>query len=144
MAPSRYPHLFSEHFGKAPVIEVSGRTFPVEHRYRPLGAEDRSDRNLQNGILAAAKELWAHGRGDILVFLSGEREIRETATFLGGRLRADCEVVQLFARLSSTTNSVAEPCSVRALATLAVIHCVATVSGVSFELQRRIPRSMVT
>jgi len=96
-----HPQQFAAHFGDAPIIEVSGRGYPVEIRYQPLAAEDAGDRDLQRGILEATETLWRHGPGDILVFLSGEREIRETATFLRRQLRRDCEVLPLFARLSS-------------------------------------------
>ncbi|MGH9060820.1 MAG: helicase-related protein, partial [Acidimicrobiales bacterium] len=74
---------FSAHFGDAPVIEVSGRTYPVEVRYRPVVA-DAGDvgRDQVQAVGDAVAELCAEGRGDILVFLSGEREIRDTAEAL--------------------------------------------------------------
>src|SRR6185295_6572362 len=65
---------FAQHFDDAPIIEVSGRTYPVEVRYRPL---DDDDGDQTQGIVTAVDELRAEGRGDILVFLSGEREIRD-------------------------------------------------------------------
>ncbi|TNG95608.1 DEAD/DEAH box helicase, partial [Pasteurellaceae bacterium UScroc31] len=71
---------FSQHFNNAPIIEVSGRTYPVEVRYRPLVEEE--DQDQIQGILNAVDELQAEGRGDILIFLSGEREIRDTADAL--------------------------------------------------------------
>src|SRR5690606_32536438 len=71
---------FSEHFDNAPIIEVSGRTYPVEMRYQPLD-EDEPDQNA--GIVTAVGHLLAAGPGDILVFLSGEREIRDAAEALG-------------------------------------------------------------
>src|SRR5262245_5271873 len=73
------PERFSRHFGGAPVVEVSGRTWPVEVRYRPLGEDPDDDRDQTQGILDAVDELCREGPGDILVFLSGEREIRDTA-----------------------------------------------------------------
>ena len=78
------PERFSRHFNDAPIIEVSGRMYPVEIRYRPLLAanEDERDRDLQQAILDAVDEVWQGGPGDILIFLSGEREIRETAESL--------------------------------------------------------------
>ena len=87
--------------GGAPVIEVSGRTYPVEVRYRPLADPDNPDdepRDQVQGICDAVDELSAEGPGDILVFLSGEREIRDTAEALADR--ADLEVLPLYARLS--------------------------------------------
>jgi ATP-dependent helicase HrpA len=92
------PQRFSSHFGDAPVIEVSGRTYPVEVRYRPV--ED-PDRDQEDAIADAVADLQREGTGDVLVFLSGEREIRDTADVLRGRLRADVEVLPLYARLSA-------------------------------------------
>ena len=66
---------FSKHFNNAPIIEVSGRTYPVEVRYRPVVEED--DQDQLQGILNAVDELQAEGRGDILIFMNGEREVRE-------------------------------------------------------------------
>jgi ATP-dependent helicase HrpA len=86
----------------APVIEVSGRAYPVQVRYRPLTdlAEPGSEpRDQVQAISDAVDELSAEGPGDILVFLSGEREIRDTAEALAGR--PDTEVVPLYARLSA-------------------------------------------
>ncbi|TKK85655.1 ATP-dependent RNA helicase HrpA [Herbidospora galbida] len=89
------PERFSRHFDDAPIIEVSGRTYPVEVRYRPI--EDEQDDQTQ-AIVDAVDELVAEGPGDILVFLSGEREIRDTAEALKGRRE---EVLPLYARLSA-------------------------------------------
>ena len=91
------PERFSRHFGDAPVVEVSGRTYPVETRYRPV--ED-PDRDQEDAIADACEELLREGPGDVLVFLSGEREIRDTADVLRGRL--DVEVLPLYARLSAS------------------------------------------
>ncbi|MFF4419021.1 ATP-dependent RNA helicase HrpA [Streptosporangium sp. NPDC001559] len=89
------PERFSKHFGGAPIIEVSGRTYPVEVRYRPLGEDDDQIQAIGNAV----DELCAEGPGDILVFLSGEREIRDTADALSKR--KDAEVLPLYARLSA-------------------------------------------
>ncbi|MET9292739.1 ATP-dependent RNA helicase HrpA [Streptomyces sp. NPDC003077] len=86
----------------APIIEVSGRTYPVEVRYRPLleeGGQD-SDRDQITAICDAVDELQAEGDGDILVFLSGEREIRDTADALNKKNLPFTEVLPLYARLS--------------------------------------------
>ncbi len=95
---------FSQHFNDAPVIEVTGRLYPVEILYRPLHTDDEEDRDMQRGIIHAVDELMASGSGDILVFLPGEREIRETAETLRkhhfDRLRGGIEILPLFARLS--------------------------------------------
>jgi ATP-dependent helicase HrpA len=97
------PERFSRHFGDAPIVEVSGRTYPVEVRYRPLLEEDSEDpdRDQVTAICDAVDELQAEGPGDILVFLSGEREIRDTADALGKRQLRGTEVLPLYARLSS-------------------------------------------
>jgi ATP-dependent helicase HrpA len=109
------PQRFSVHFGGAPIVEVSGRTYPVEIRYRPLEVavplaqgEDPDDpdhevvrtelRDPTEAIVDAIAELEAEPPGDVLVFLSGEREIRDTADALSGLLR-NTEVLPLYARL---------------------------------------------
>ncbi|MER6671934.1 ATP-dependent RNA helicase HrpA [Streptomyces sp. NPDC000983] len=96
------PERFSRHFGDAPIIEVSGRTYPVEVRYRPLLEEDSadSDRDQITAITDAVEELMGEGKGDILVFLSGEREIRDTADALERKKYRFTEVLPLYARLS--------------------------------------------
>lgn len=96
------PERFSRHFGEAPIVEVSGRTYPVEVRYRPLLEEDGddSDRDQITAICDAVEELQGEGKGDILVFLSGEREIRDTADALTKKNYRFTEVLPLYARLS--------------------------------------------
>lgn len=100
------PQRFSEHFGgprRAPIIEVSGRGFPIETRYRPLASEesDRKDRDLYQGVIDAVAEACSSGPGDILVFLPGERDIRELAKALEGRTAGTAEALPLYARLTS-------------------------------------------
>ncbi len=95
------PERFSKHFNNAPIIEVSGRTYPVETRYRPLGGEDESERDVLEGISDAVEELSDEGEGDILVFLNGEREIRDTADALNKLKLKHTEVIPLYARLSA-------------------------------------------
>ncbi|MFD5651002.1 ATP-dependent RNA helicase HrpA [Streptomyces sp. NPDC127039] len=96
------PERFSRHFGDAPIVEVSGRTYPVEVRYRPLLEEDGddADRDQITAITDAVEELMGEGKGDILVFLSGEREIRDTADALEKKKYRFTEVLPLYARLS--------------------------------------------
>ncbi|MER5789168.1 ATP-dependent RNA helicase HrpA [Streptomyces sp. NPDC001980] len=96
------PERFSRHFGDAPIVEVSGRTYPVEVRYRPLLEEDAedADRDQITAICDAVEELQGEGQGDILVFLSGEREIRDTADALEKKKYRFTEVLPLYARLS--------------------------------------------
>lgn len=112
------PELFARHFADAqgtpaPIVEVSGRSYPVELRYRPLSLElpvsDEDDedatrvvdRDPTDAIADAVTELFAEGDGDVLVFLSGEREIRDTADALRDVKLARTEIVPLYARLSA-------------------------------------------
>ncbi|WP_437582383.1 ATP-dependent RNA helicase HrpA [Paramicrobacterium sp. CJ85] len=113
------PESFAEHFGGAPIIEVSGRTFPVEIRYRPLVAEDdetedddedassssTQDRTVVDGISDALDELARDSLGDVLVFLSGEAEIRDAADALRSKFAGErggvTEILPLYGRLSS-------------------------------------------
>jgi ATP-dependent helicase HrpA len=93
---------FSAHFDDAPIVEVSGRTYPVEVRYRPLvGTDDAEARDQTDGIVDAVLELRDAGPGDILVFCSGEREIRDAAEALRGLELPHTEVLPLFGRLSA-------------------------------------------
>jgi len=99
------PERFSRHFDNAPIINVSGRTYPVEIRYRPIPEAEEGDEtgdDLQRGILAAVDELHRESTGDILVFLIGERDIRETAESLRKHHPVDCEILPLYSRLSNS------------------------------------------
>ncbi|MGN7246818.1 ATP-dependent RNA helicase HrpA [Janibacter anophelis] len=110
------PERFAAHFAgpdgePAPIIEVSGRTYPVEVRYRPLGEEGGQDGGIDGdgdqvtGICRAVEELWTEpdpgGPRDVLVFLSGEREIRDAQDALTSMRLPDTEIVPLYARLSA-------------------------------------------
>ncbi|MCP2179625.1 ATP-dependent helicase HrpA [Prauserella alba] len=104
------PDRFARHFAgsdgePAPVLEVSGRTYPVEVRYRPIVDPDDpdadSDRDQTQAITDAVRELVAEGPGDILVFASGEREIRDAGDALAAMELPNTEVVPLYARLSA-------------------------------------------
>jgi len=112
------PESFAQHFADAngvpaPIVEVSGRTFPVEVRYRPLVAEalesddedadpiPSADRDYLQGINDAIDELAREAAGDVLVFLSGENEIRDAADAIRGRNLPHTEVLPLYGRLSS-------------------------------------------
>ena len=102
------PQRFAAHFGGAPIVEVSGRTYPVEIRYRPLEPEAISDQT--DAIVAAVHELDGESPGDVLVFLSGEREIRDTADALRGEKLRNTEVLPLYARLpTAEQHKVFEP-----------------------------------
>ncbi|RKR75091.1 ATP-dependent RNA helicase HrpA [Frondihabitans australicus] len=124
------PESFSKHFGGAPIIEVSGRTYPVEIRYRPLvadadagdddpddegeqGSPSRSDdKDYLQGINDALDELARESNGDVLVFLSGENEIRDAEESIRGRNLPYTEVLPLYGRLSAADqHRVFEPSS---------------------------------
>ncbi|MFA0413793.1 ATP-dependent RNA helicase HrpA [Vibrio renipiscarius] len=104
------PERFSKHFNNAPIIEVSGRTYPVDTRYRPLNGDEDVDRDQLDGIFEAVDELCNEGLGDILIFMNGEREIRDTADALSKRNLKSTEIVPLYARLSaSEQNKIFQP-----------------------------------
>jgi ATP-dependent helicase HrpA len=93
---------FSEAFGGAPIIEVSGRTYPVEIRYAPPFADDDDDQSLMDAVLDAIEAIVHDPQdGDALVFLPTEREIRDCVDLLSGRIGGAAEVLPLFGRLSS-------------------------------------------
>jgi ATP-dependent helicase HrpA len=94
---------FSKHFDGAPVIEVSGRLYPIEVRYRPVegDAEDTTRREEEQALGDAVEELCREGEGDVLVFLAGEREIRDAAATLAKRNLKNTEVLPLYGRLSA-------------------------------------------
>ncbi|MGQ8365828.1 ATP-dependent RNA helicase HrpA [Glaciecola sp. 1036] len=93
------PERFAKHFNNAPIIEVSGRTYPVEIRYHDPVEEDDNDQ--QSMIIKAVDELMREPLGDILIFLSGERDIRDTEDALRKRQYRNTQILPLYARLSS-------------------------------------------
>ena len=97
------PERFAKHFINAPIIEVSGRTYPVEVRYRPLNNDEENEtkKDQQQAILNAVDELSHEGSGDVLIFLSGERQIREAAEALRKHHPDKTEIIPLFSRLSN-------------------------------------------
>uniref|UniRef100_UPI003D0205EF ATP-dependent RNA helicase HrpA n=1 Tax=Agarivorans sp. TaxID=1872412 RepID=UPI003D0205EF len=94
------PQRFAKHFNDAPVIEVSGRTYPVETRYRPLNDGEQT-KDVLEGLADAVDELYREKPGDILIFMNGEREIRDATDFLEKRQYRDTEVLPLYSRLSN-------------------------------------------
>lgn len=110
------PESFSRHFHDAPIIEVSGRSFPIEMRYRPVISAREADSDVDvseasddyvDGLVAALKELEAEPDGDVLVFLSGESEIRDAQDAVvgaatAGQLMRQIEVLPLYGRLSAS------------------------------------------
>jgi ATP-dependent helicase HrpA len=129
---------FAQHFagakGPAPVIQVSGRLFPVEQRYRPF--EESREYGLNDAIFDAVQELWQGSSGDVLVFLPGEREIREAADHLRRHHPPGVEVVPLFARLSQQEQDrVFEPHSApRIVLTTNVAETSLTVPGIRYVI----------
>ena len=100
------PDTFSKHFDDAPIVLAEGRSYPVEVRYRPWGEDEEDERDQSQAIFDACDELASVGAGDILVFLAGERDIREAADYIGkarsgSRLLRGVEVMPLLARLSA-------------------------------------------
>ncbi|HEU5269134.1 MAG TPA: ATP-dependent RNA helicase HrpA, partial [Jatrophihabitans sp.] len=97
------PQRFADYFDGAPVVEVSGRSYPVEIRYRPIVDPDSpdEDRDQTSAIVDAVHELRREPFGDVLIFLSGEREIRDTADALSAEKLNDTEILPLYARLSA-------------------------------------------
>jgi ATP-dependent helicase HrpA len=142
------PQRFASHFagprGPAPILEISGRTYPVEIRYHPLIAEheDEEDRDQERGILDAVDELAREGPGDVLVFLSGEREIRETAEALRKHHPAGAEIVPLYARLSAAEqNRVFEPHAARRIVLATnVAETSLTVPGIKYVVDTGVAR----
>jgi ATP-dependent helicase HrpA len=137
------PQRFAQHFDAAPIIEVSGRAYPVEVRYRPLTEEDEDarERAQQKAILDAVHELASAGPGDVLVFLPGEREIRETQAFL----RKQCqqiEILPLYARLATAEQQrVFEPhAGHRVVLATNVAETSLTVPGIRYVIDTGIAR----
>ena len=137
---------FSKHFNNAPVIEVSGRTYPVEVEYMPLGLLDGDEDDpeceveeldLRNGILKALKFLFKeHGRADTLVFLPGEREIMDIAAFLKKAHLPNTEILPLYARLATAEqNKIFSPHStVRVVLCTNVAETSLTVPGIKYVI----------
>ena len=146
------PDRFSRHFNNAPVINISGRTYPVEVRYRPyqsINSEEKGEyvkKDVQQGIIDAVNELSKIDTGDILVFLSGERDIRETAEALaketGNRALANTEVLPLLARLSNAEqNRIFQPSNKRRIILATnVAETSLTVPGIKYVIDSGVAR----
>jgi len=148
---------FSKHFNDAPVIEVSGRTYPVEMRWRPIEKEDLAPNakpipsaqakkddalDLTTAILDATDELARLGPGDILVFLPGEREIRDTAEALRKHHPPGTEILPLFSRLSvAEQDAIFKPASQRRIVLATnVAETSLTVPGIRYVIDPGIAR----
>ena len=145
------PDRFSKHFSNAPVINVSGRTYPVEVLYRPYrdvdkDADETLKKDLQQGIVDAVNELTKIDRGDILVFLSGERDIRETTDALHkqdkSRVMDNTEVLPLLARLSNAEqNRIFHPSNKRRIILATnVAETSLTVPGIKYVIDSGVAR----
>ncbi len=145
------PDRFAKHFNDAPVINVSGRTYPVEVRYRPYQvADSEENKSLQQGIIDAVNELSKIDHGDILVFLSGERDIRETTDALlkeaqkmaRSAVWKNTEVLPLLARLSSTEqNRIFHPSNKRRIILATnVAETSLTVPGIKYVIDSGVAR----
>ncbi len=130
----RFAQHFASRRGPAPVIQVSGRLFPVEQRYRPF--EESREYGLNESIGDAVDELWREGGGDVLVFLPGEREIRDAAEHLRRHHPPGVEVVPLYARLSQQEQDrVFEPHSARRIVLATnVAETSLTVPGIQYVI----------
>jgi ATP-dependent helicase HrpA len=134
------PGRFSKHFGDAPVIEVSGRSYPVEVRYRPTTDIDGLD--LNRAIGDAVREAMAHGPGDVLVFLPGEREIRDAAQYLRRAGLHDLDVQPFYARMGLAQQATIFRTSARRRVVLAtnVAETSVTVPGICFVVDTGLAR----
>ena len=140
----RFAQHFADENGKpAPIFNISGRTYPVEIRWRPLDDVDEADdRTMLEAIESAVSELEMAGRGDILVFLPGEREIRETEEFLRKTRVGKVEILPLFARLSaSDQEKVFKPAGLRRIVLATnVAETSITVPGIRYVVDTGLAR----
>ena len=138
------PERFSRHFNDAPVVEVSGRGYPVEIRYRPIQGENEDDRDLDRDqtLINAVNELARQGSGDILVFLPGERDIRDTAELLRKHHPPSTEILPLYGRLSfAQQNKVFQPHSGRRIVLATnVAETSLTVPGIHYVIDSGLAR----
>ena len=145
------PETFSRHFDDAPIILAEGRSYPVEVRYRPWGEDEEDEREQPQAIFDACDELASTGSGDVLVFLPGERDIREAADFIGkassgSRLLRGVEVIPLLARLSAAEQAkIFQPHSGRRIVLATnVAETSLTVPGIRFVVDRVLRASLAT
>ncbi|MGL5631156.1 MAG: ATP-dependent RNA helicase HrpA, partial [Azovibrio sp.] len=137
---------FANHFARngvpAPVIEVSGRMYPVEQRYRPVQIEGEDERDLFEAISDACDELARLGPGDILVFLPGEREIRDAAETLRKHHPQHTEILPLFSRLSAAEQDrIFKPSGVRRIVLATnVAETSLTVPGIRYVVDTGLAR----
>ncbi|PCJ48112.1 MAG: ATP-dependent RNA helicase HrpA [Gammaproteobacteria bacterium] len=134
------PERFSNHFNKAPVIEVSGRTYPVETLYMPLNEFNDEDGGLstEEGVCQAAELLGSAGKGDILVFLPGEQDIRHVADYLRRHVSKGYEILPLYSRLAQADQmkifSTSSRSSTRIILSTNVAETSLTVPGIHYVI----------
>ena len=140
------PERIAAHFADAPVIRVEGRSHPIEIRYRPLAGEDEDARDLSllDGLCTAVDECARHGAGDVLVFVPGEREIREAAEALRKHHPPQTEILPLYARLSAAEqNRVFKPHGGRRIVLATnVAETALTVPGIRYVVDTGLVRVM--
>jgi ATP-dependent helicase HrpA len=136
----RFANHFASAKGPAPVIMVSGRLYPVEQRWRPF--EESKEFDLNDAIAQAVDELWREGPGDVLVFLPGEREIREAAEALRKHHPPGVEILPLYARLSQAEQErVFEPHGARRIVLATnVAETSLTVPGIRYVIDSGLAR----
>ncbi|MCR5083943.1 MAG: ATP-dependent RNA helicase HrpA [Succinivibrionaceae bacterium] len=137
------PERFSRHFGNAPIIEVKGRTYPVEVAYQPLHEDGRErDLTLEEGVAEALAALQSVGPGDTLVFLPGERDIMDVAAYLGKQNLRGVEIVPLFARLSAAEQAriFAPHPGIRVVLSTNVAETSLTVPGIRYVIDSGLAR----
>lgn len=139
----KFAQYFKSATSPAPIIEVSGRLYPVEVRYRPVQADKANkDRDITDAIVDAVDELHHIGSGDILIFLPGEREIRDTTLALRKHHPAHTEILPLFARLSATEQErIFKPSNARRIVLATnVAETSLTVPGIRFVIDTGLAR----
>lgn len=135
------PGRFASYFNQAPIVTVSGRTYPVEIVYKPF-AEEQEQQDQITGIITAVNELIDHGPGDILIFLSGEREIHDTAAALRKQHLTQTDILPLYSRLSvSEQNKVFHPSGQRRIVLATnVAETSITVPGIRYVIDPGLAR----
>jgi ATP-dependent helicase HrpA len=136
---------FSRHFDNAPIIEVSGRVYPVEVQYRPLDAisEEQGEISyVDASVQTAERLLYETNEGDLLIFMPGERDIRETRDQLEGRFSGEAEVIPLFGRLTAGDQQrVFAPCARRKIVIATnIAETSLTIPGIRFVIDSGLAR----
>jgi len=136
---------FSKHFGDAPIIEVSGRTYPVDVIYAPLdeNSEEQGDLTYVDAAVRATEQIMRDSSdGDVLIFMPGERDIRETSDMLEGRFRREAEIIPLFGMLSAGEQQrVFAPCDRRKIVVATnIAETSLTIPGIRYVIDAGLAR----